>query len=62
MKIEQILEIILELSYSQGFYGRLYADLMDIKDTNEIAWGSIVETLEAQDFKESLDLILYLEQ
>ena len=62
MKIEQILEIILELSYSQGFYGRLYADLMDIKDTDEIAWSSIVETLEAQDFKEPLDLILYLEQ
>lgn len=62
MKIEQILEIILELSYSQGFYGRLYEDLMDIKDTGGIAWSSIVETLEAQDFKEPLDLILYLEQ
>ena len=62
MKIEQILDIILELSHSQGFYGRLYEDLMDIKDTDEIAWSSIVETLEAQNFKEPLDLILYLEQ
>ena len=62
MNIEQILEVILELSYSQGFYGRLYENLMNIKDADEIAWSSIVETLEAQDFKEPLDLILYLEQ
>ncbi len=62
MKIEQILEIILELSYSQGFYGRLYENLMNIKDADETAWGYLVETLEAQDFKEPLDLILYLEQ
>lgn len=62
MKIEQILEIILELSYSQGFYGRLYENLMNIKDTDEVAWGYLVETLESQNFKEPLDLILYLEQ
>lgn len=62
MNIEQILEIILELSYSQGFYGKLYEDLMSIKDTDEIAWSSIVETLEAKKFNEPLDLILYLEQ
>lgn len=62
MKIEQIMQTILELSYSQGFYGRLYRDLMDIKNTDEIAWSSVVETLEAQNFNEPLDLILYLEQ
>lgn len=62
MKIEQIMQTILELSYSQGFYGRLYRDLIDIKNTNEIAWSAVVETLETQNFKEQLELILYLEQ
>lgn len=62
MKIEQIMQTILELSHSQGFYRRLYRDLMGIKNTDEIAWGYVVETLEAQNFKEPLDLILYLEQ
>ena len=56
------MQTILELSCSQDFYGRLYRDLMDIKNTDEIAWSSVVETLEAQNFKEPLDLILYLEQ
>lgn len=62
MKIEQIMQTILELSHNQGFYGRLYRDLIDIKNKDEIAWGYVVETLEAQNFKEPLDLILYLEQ
>ncbi len=62
MKIEQILEIILDLSRSQGFYGRLYEELITLKEECTPAWNVVVETLEAQDFKEPLDLILYLEQ
>ena len=56
------MQTILELSHSVGFYGRLYRDLIDIKNTDEIAWSAVVETLESQNFKEPVDLILYLEQ
>lgn len=62
MKIEQIMQTILEVSYSQGFYGRLYEELSTFKEECTPAWNVVVETLEAQNFKEPLDLILYLEQ
>lgn len=54
MTKEQILNVIRELSYSQGFYGRLLAD---IKDNEEY-----LSFLEGMNFKDRIDLILYFEQ
>jgi hypothetical protein len=51
MNRNQIIEVITELSYSQGFYGRLKRDMTD----------EALDCLEAQNFKDSLDLILFLE-
>jgi hypothetical protein len=51
MNRNQIMEVITELSYSQGFYGRLKRDMTD----------EVLDYLEAQNFKDSLDLILFLE-
>jgi hypothetical protein len=51
MNRNQIMEVITELSYSQGFYGRLKRDMTD----------EALDYLEAQNFKDSLDLILFLE-
>jgi hypothetical protein len=51
MNRNQIMEVITELSYSQGFYGRLKRDMTD----------EALDYLEAQNFKYSLDLILFLE-
>ena len=42
------------LAYSQGFYGRLYEQ---IKDDDEA-----LSYLEEQNFKDPIDLILFLEQ
>mgnify|MGYP003295099432 CR=1 FL=1 len=53
MKKEEILNNIKELSKSQGFYGRLYEQLLD---NNEA-----LEYLESQNFKDILDLIMFLE-
>lgn len=53
MNKEQILNLIKSLSRSQGFYGRLYEQIHD----NDEA----LEYLEQQDFKDELDLILFLE-
>ena len=53
MKKEEILNNIKELSKSQGFYGRLYEQLLD---NNEA-----LEYLESQNFKDVLDLIMFLE-
>lgn len=50
----KILELIKGLAKSQGFYGRL------LESINENP--KILDHLEQQNFKEELDLILYLEQ
>ena len=51
MNRNQIMKVIEELSYSQGFYGRLKRSMTD----------EALDYLEAQNFKDSLDLILFLE-
>lgn len=53
MNREQILNNIRMLSNSQGFYCRLYND---IKDNDEA-----LDYLEQQNFKDVVDLILFLE-
>ena len=57
MKREQILETIRSLAMSQGFYGRLYNNLMSDPEYCEEAMAF----LEAQNFKDPVDLILCIE-
>ena len=58
MKREEILEVFRSLSQSQGFYGRLLDDLYSVsEDVKE----TFLSHLEAQNFKDPLDLILYIE-
>lgn len=54
MNKNEILNTIKMLSHSQGFYGRL---LEAIQDNDEA-----LDYLEAQEFKDVVDLILFLEQ
>lgn len=53
MTKEQILNTIKSLAMSQGFYGRLLRDINDDE--------SILDELVAQNFADSLDLVMYLE-
>lgn len=53
MTKEQILGEIESLAMSQGFYGRL---LRDIKEN-----PAMLDELERQNFKDSLDMVLFLE-
>lgn len=53
MDRNKIMETIQDLAKSQGFYGRLLRNItLD---------PTILDTLEQQNFKDSLDLILFLE-
>lgn len=54
MTRDEILHIIKSLASSQGFYGRLYEQLYDNDD--------VLEYLERQNFKDQIDLIMFLEQ
>jgi hypothetical protein len=53
MTKEQILGAIKSLAMSQGFYGRL------LRDINENP--AMLDELERQNFKDSLDMVLFLE-
>lgn len=54
MNRDEILNTIKSLASSQGFYGRLYEQLYDNDDS--------LEYLERQNFKDPVDLIMFLEQ
>ena len=62
MKIADILQAIQDLSCSQGFYGRLLEQLLDIRDNDPDKWVQVVELLEKQNFKDTLDMVLFFEQ
>lgn len=59
MNKNDILNVIIDLSYSQGFYGRLLRVIRE--EETELGYSSILDELESQNFNDSLDMILYLE-
>ena len=61
MNISQILSAIKSLASSQGFYGRLYRELQDIQNNAPELWEEVVDELEGQHFKDSVDMVLYFE-
>ena len=56
-----ILNTIKELRYSQGFYGRLYAALMEDIKYNKENISNFLNNSELPKFKDTLDVIMYLE-
>jgi len=53
MNAEQILDFIRSMAMSQGFYGRLLRTIQED--------STILDTLVAQNFSDSLDLVDFLE-
>ena len=61
MNAIQVLDVIRELSHSQGFYSRLYQTILDLKESNEDAFNEWCDEIESLNFKEPIDVVLYLE-
>lgn len=61
MNIEQIMSAIRSLANSQGFYGRLYNELWEMQTSDPEKWEKVKNTLEAQNFSDTLDMIMYFE-
>lgn len=57
MKFEEILNGIRELAKSQGFYGRLYRDLMEDDELME----NFKKATERQNFTDIVDFVMWLE-
>ena len=58
MTRKEILDVFADLAQSQGFYGRL---LHWLANTDEEEREAYLSDLEAQNFKDSIELILYIE-
>lgn len=61
MKMPEIMQQIRELSFSQGFYGRLYENLLNLRQYDRETYDAVAAELEAQKFAGPVDLVLYLE-
>lgn len=61
MDIEQIMAAIRSLAESQGFYGRLYNELCEMQTNDPDQWEEVKNTLETQNFNDTLDMVMYFE-
>lgn len=61
MDIEQIMAAIRSLAGSQGYYSRLYNELREMQTNDPEKWEEVKNTLEAQNFNDTLDMVLYFE-
>ena len=61
MKINEILSAIRSLAQSQGFYSRLYIDLLSVKQSAPDDWADIVTVLENRNVKDTVDMVLFFE-
>ena len=58
MKREAILSLIKSLSQSQGCYGRLLNNLMELTDSER---DDVLTYWESMNFKDGLDFIMFME-
>lgn len=61
MKMQEIMQTIKDLASSQGFYGRLYYSIMEMKTSYKEDYKKLVEELENQNFQNAVDLVMYFE-
>ena len=61
MKMNDIMNEIKILSHSQGFYGRLLRNIEELKENDKQGYSKLKKYLEGQNFKTSVDMVLFFE-
>ena len=61
MNREQIMETVKQLAHSQGSYSRFYRDLCEMRDNEPERFDKAMTMLEEKNFKDTVDLVMYLE-
>ena len=61
MTFDKILELIKQLARSQGSYGRLLHDIMELKENDSDSYEELKEHWEWMKFKDWMEFILYIE-
>ena len=59
--MELFLETIKTLALSQGFYGRLLAQVEELKEEDPVAYEKLTEEMNKQNFTDTLDVMFFLE-
>lgn len=59
--IEQVVDIIEMLSYSQGFYGRLLDEILYIEENEPEKYEKFKEVIEKQEFSDPVDVVMFFE-
>ena len=59
--IEQVVDVIEMLSYSQGFYGRLLDEIMYIEENEPEKYEVFKAIIEAQEFEDAIDVVMFFE-
>ena len=62
MKMNEIMDAIQQLAAGNGFYGRLLRRLVELRKSDPEQYKEIARELEAQEFGDAVDMILYFEQ
>lgn len=60
--IEEVVEVIEMLSYSNGFYGRLLDEILYIEENEPKKYEVFKNIIEKQEFKNPVDVVLFFEQ
>lgn len=56
-----IMNAIEMLSMSQGFYGRLFDSLKELEECDCEKYDEVMSELEAQNFSDPVDMVMFLE-
>lgn len=59
--IEQVVDVIEMLSYSQGFYGRLLEEILYIEENEPEKYEVFKQIIEKQEFENPVDVVLFFE-
>ena len=62
MDRNEILNLIRALACSQGMYGRLFHEIMEVKEQDPDCYEEFMEELEAKNFEKPVDFVLWFEQ
>ena len=60
--MEQVVDVIEMLSYSQGFYGRLLEEILYIEENEPEQYEVFKGFIEKQEFQSPVDIVLFFEQ
>ena len=61
MDRNDIINAITMLAQSQGFYGRILRELMELHEYDIDKYDEVMDELEAQNFGDVVDMVLYFE-